>query len=91
MKYTLIPATLAAVQALTRDDKIVTVDGTNVSVIEAYADAASKSNYDKVIVYLHGGGGSGDDIYAMFDAGIFGEDIDNIKFIFPSSTISGGV
>ena len=45
-----------------------------------------------MVVYLHGGGGSGSLEYsAVAGNGLFGTDIDNIKFIFPSSTITGGV
>ena len=63
MKYISTVAILASVQALTRDDTTVNIEGTNVSVIEAYADNASKSNYNKVVVFLHGGGGDGEDGY----------------------------
>ena len=88
----MLAAVLASAQTLQRVDTTLTVDDTRISVIEAYKDVASQSNYDKVVVYLHGGGSSGNaDYSAVATNGLFGTDIDNIKFIFPTSTIAGGV
>jgi predicted esterase len=39
---------------------------------------------------MHGGGSSAASSYSAW-SGSFGEEIANIKFIFPSSTITGGV
>jgi ribulose 1,5-bisphosphate synthetase/thiazole synthase len=58
-------------------------------IIEAYNDDAK--TYSKVLVYLHGGGMSGAAAAYYLDYDYFGEDISDLKIIFPTSTINGGV
>jgi len=49
-----------------------------------------KTNYGKVIVMLHGGGGSGSDWQYQYNSGWFG-DMTGFKYVFPTSPLSGGV
>ena len=47
-------------------------------------------DYEKVVIYLHGGGSDGRESFGLLESGFFGsvDDISGIKFIFPSSTLS---
>ena len=54
------------------------------------ATAANSTEYKKVVVWLHGGGGNGVEDSGLIESGFFG-DIDGIKFVFPSSFREGGI
>lgn len=51
---------------------------------------ADKDQYDKVVVMLHGGGGSGENWIGVYTQGWLG-DISGIKYVFPTSAISSHV
>lgn len=55
--------------------------------IEAYG--TEDMEYSKVVVYLHGGGMSGSDALGLLESGTFGaqEDIEGIKWIFPTANV----
>lgn len=48
-------------------------------------------SYDKVVILLHGGGGSGQYWKGIYDAGWFGDSLTNVKYVFPTSTLEGGL
>ena len=47
-------------------------------------------SYDKVVMMLHGGGGSSKDWREAYESGMFG-DTTKIKYVFPDSTLEGGI
>merc|ERR1712048_1059004 len=49
-----------------------------------------KTNYGKVVIMLHGGGGSGSDWQYQYNSGWFG-DLTGFKYVFPTSPLSGRV
>jgi len=51
---------------------------------------SDKSDYEKVVVMLHGGGGSGSDWRYNYDSGWFGN-LTGLKYVFPTSPISSHV
>ena len=51
---------------------------------------ADKDQYGKVVVMLHGGGGSGEDWLGVYTQGWLG-DLTGIKYVFPTSAISSHV
>jgi len=58
-----------------------TVDGLAVTSVTA------DSEYSKVLIMLHGGGGSGEDWVKCYNYGMFG-DISGMKLVFPTTNIS---
>lgn len=48
------------------------------------------SDYEKVVILLHGGGGSGNDWLFNYQQGWFG-DMTGLKFVLPTSPLPGGV
>ena len=51
---------------------------------------SNETNYDKVIIMLHGGGGQGSDWEYQYEQGWFG-DISKLKYVFPTSALPGHV
>ena len=64
-----------------------------VGLLNCYAgQAEGQTSYNKVVIYLHGGGGAGSppgETYQL-ESGMYG-DIEGIKVIYPSSWRSGGI
>jgi pimeloyl-ACP methyl ester carboxylesterase len=58
--------------------------------VTSVTGGSDKSNYDKVVIMLHGGGGSGSDWRYNYDQGWFG-DLTGFKYVFPTSPISSHV
>jgi len=50
----------------------------------------NKSSYEKVVIMLHGGGGSGSDWRYQYNAGWFGN-LTGFKYVFPTSPLAGHV
>ena len=49
-----------------------------------------QTEYDKVLLYMHGGGGNGPSTAMLLEFGMFGVDreaLSGIKFVFPTSTM----
>ena len=55
--------------------------------------AAGETEYEKVVIYLHGGGGDGDKTAMLLEYGMLGneEELKGIKFVFPTSFRDGGI
>jgi len=64
-----------------------TVDGLDVISVTG---GSSGSKYSKVLIMLHGGGGSGEDWVKAYNYGMF-KDISDMKLVFPTSNISSHV
>lgn len=62
-----------------------TVAGMDVISVVGGSD---KTAYDRVVIMLHGGGGSGSDWYYQYSSGWFGN-LTGIKYVFPTSARSG--
>lgn len=63
------------------------VAGMDVSSVVGGHDS---TNYDKVVILLHGGGGSGSDWQYQYNSGWLG-DLSGMKYVFPTSSLSGHV
>lgn len=63
------------------------VDGMNVTAVTGGKDA---SNYDKVVIMLHGGGASSAEWVYNYQQGWFGN-ISGFKYVFPTSALEGHV
>ena len=52
-----------------------------------------RTNYDKLVIFLHGEGRNRDADISLLQRGYFGgrEDLENIKFVFPNSFRNGSV
>ena len=77
----------------TEDSVSITWTQYTVGRLNCYAgQAEGQTSYDKVVVYLHGGGGAGNPPYetTFLESDLFG-DISGIKFVYPSSWRSGGI
>ena len=51
---------------------------------------SNETDYDKVIIMLHGGGGQGSDWEYQYEQGWFG-DMSKLKYVFPTSALPGHV
>ena len=58
--------------------------------VESVVGGSDPNDYDKVVILLHGGGGSGSDWESTYTAGWFG-DMSGIKYVFPTSAIPSKV
>lgn len=56
----------------------------------AVVNGASVSDYEQVLVLLHGGGGSGTEWVQPYEQGLFG-DTTGFKYVFPTSPLEGNV
>lgn len=92
MKFATAASLISAASALYEVESTFSVaaTGEDMDITEVYNDEDDMS-YTKVVVYLHGGGTSGDAVAWLADRGYFGEDISGTKLIFPTSTLDGGV
>jgi len=61
-----------------------------VGTMKVLSNTGGSSTYDKVVILLHGGGSSAEEIKGYYDAGNFGVTT-NIKYVAPESTHSGNV
>lgn len=53
-----------------------------VGAMTVWSNTGGSSTYDKVVIMLHGGGGSPDEYKSIYDSGGFG-DTTNIKYVAP--------
>lgn len=58
--------------------------------VESVVGGTNRSNYEKVVILLHGGGGSGSDWQYQYTEGWFG-DLAGMKYVFPTSALQGHV
>jgi len=58
--------------------------------VTSVVGGSDPSDYQKVVIMLHGGGGSGTDWYYQYENGWFG-DLSGFKYVFPTSRFSGHV
>lgn len=58
--------------------------------VTSVTGGTDKSNYEKVVILLHGGGGSGSDWQYQYGDGWFG-DLTGMKYVFPTSPLQGHV
>lgn len=56
----------------------------------AVTGGAVKTRYEKVVIMLHGGGGSGQDWESQYNLGWFGN-ITGLKLVFPTTPLAGNV